>query len=168
MKLAQHTYSSLFGTFVCNFLSERRRHKLTERTRSVWDYLDHHHVKFRNFLYEARLAKGGVDPLWPRSEIRDLLLWKDVYVVPDQRPTISVTPGNSSAGTNNSVSTASSSGPDSRCEDTPSTDQIDSGANNSGDEEEHNRRSPSKKDDITLVRDELAKLQVSNNAGNRC
>ena len=43
-------------------------------------------MKFRNFLYENRksnLSKEAVDPLWPRCEVRDLLLWKDVYAVSD-------------------------------------------------------------------------------------
>ena len=72
-----------FGTFLCNTLLERRRNTVSEKTRSVWDYLEHHHVKFRNFLFETRLTKEAVDPLWPRCEVRDLLLWKDVYVVAD-------------------------------------------------------------------------------------
>jgi hypothetical protein len=33
-KLAQHTYSSLFGTFLCNSLQERRQHRVAEETRS--------------------------------------------------------------------------------------------------------------------------------------
>ena len=137
VKLAQHTYSSLFGTFLCNALSERRRFNVTGKTRSVWDYLDHHHVKFRNFLYENRLSKQNVDPLWPRSEVRDLLLWKDVYVVSELKvgPSVNSQTASSNSTTNNTAS-ASSSGMNSRCEDLSSVDQVDSGANSSKEDED--------------------------------
>jgi len=119
-----------FGTFLCNTLLERRRNTVSEKTRSVWDYLEHHHVKFRNFLFETRLTKEAVDPLWPRCEVRDLLLWKDVYVVADVSNSGNGNGGSSgntrSNGSCNSASTASSSGLNSRCEDVPSTDAVDS------------------------------------------
>ena len=128
----------MFGTFLCNSLSERRRNYVSGKTRSVWDYLDHHHVKFRNFLYENRLSKQMVDPLWPRSEVRDLLLWKDVYVVSELKvgPSLNSQAASASSTTNN---TASSSGMNSRCEDLSSVDQVDSGANSSK-EDDDNRR----------------------------
>ena len=33
VKLAQHTYSNLFGTFLCNSLLERKKHRTREQTR---------------------------------------------------------------------------------------------------------------------------------------
>jgi len=75
VKLAEHTYSNLFGTFLANSLSERRRQRIKERTRSIWGYLRSHPGKFRNFLFVRR-----DEVLWPRCEVRDLLLWQDVYV----------------------------------------------------------------------------------------
>jgi len=36
VKLAQHTYSSLFGTFLCNSLAELERRQIGTRTLSVW------------------------------------------------------------------------------------------------------------------------------------
>lgn len=75
VKLAEHTYSNLFGTFLANSLSERRRLRVKERTRSIWGYLRSHPGKFRNFLFVRR-----DEVLWPRCEVRDLLLWQDVYV----------------------------------------------------------------------------------------
>ena len=109
VKLVQHTYSSLFGTFLCNSLFERRRCHVSTKTRSVWDYLDHHHVKFRNFLYENhRLSKQMVvDPLWPRCEIRDLLLWKDIYVDVSELkvgPAVNSQLASASSTTNNTAS----------------------------------------------------------------
>merc|ERR1712013_590013 len=75
VKLAEHTYSNLFGTFLTNNLSERRRMRVRERTRSIWGYLRSYPSKFRNFLFVRR-----EEVLWPRCEVRDLLLWQDVYV----------------------------------------------------------------------------------------
>lgn len=75
VKLAEHTYSNLFGTFLANNLSERRKMRVRERTRSIWGYLRSHPSKFRNFLFVRR-----EEVLWPRCEVRDLLLWQDVYV----------------------------------------------------------------------------------------
>jgi len=42
LKLAEHTYSNLFGNFLVNSLAERRRLKIKERTRSIWGYLKSH------------------------------------------------------------------------------------------------------------------------------
>ena len=75
LKLAEHTYSNLFGNFLVNSLAERRRLKIKERTRSIWGYLKSHPSKFRNFLFVRR-----EEVLWPRCEVRDLLLWQDVYM----------------------------------------------------------------------------------------
>lgn len=137
MKLAQHTFSSMFGTFLCNSLSERRRLGVTEKTRSVWDYLEHHHVKFRNFLFENRLNKEAVEPLWPRCEVRDLLLWKDVYVVSDHKISSSSMPAQPSTPGANNTST-SSSGLNSRCDDAPpgssGSDAVDGGSSSREDD----------------------------------
>jgi hypothetical protein len=49
VKLAQHTYSNLFGTFLCNSTQERTTLKVAERTFSVWKFLKA--PNFRNHLY---------------------------------------------------------------------------------------------------------------------
>jgi len=74
IKLAEHTYSNLFGNFLANNLQERKKLRIKERTRSIWGYLRSHPSKFRNFLFVRR-----EEVLWPRYEVRDLLLWQDVY-----------------------------------------------------------------------------------------
>jgi len=74
-KIVQHTYSNIFGTFLCNSLYERKQMKICQRTRSIWPFLRSHPAKFRNFLF---VEKNEI--LWPRCEVRDLLLWKEVYV----------------------------------------------------------------------------------------
>lgn len=106
------------------------------------------------------MPKRTVDPFWPRCEVRDLLLWKDVYVVSDLKSTLSPSPAlaPSSGSTNNNASTASSSGMNSRCDDAPGSDQVDSGANSSKEEEEN------PKNDLKMVRDELKKLEEQNNS----
>lgn len=156
VKLAQHTFSSLFGTFLCNSLHDRRKHKVSQKSRSVWDYLEHHHVKFRNFLYESK-PKEPLDPIWPRCEVRDLLLWKDVYVVSDQKPPLVIT---STVVTNANGTSTNSSGMNSRCDELPSSmDQVDSGANSSREDEERGTQSPPK-NEMKQVHVELEKLSV--------
>eukprot|EP00096_Caligus_rogercresseyi_P004038 TRINITY_DN1816_c0_g1_i1.p1 TRINITY_DN1816_c0_g1~~TRINITY_DN1816_c0_g1_i1.p1 ORF type:complete len:765 (-),score=237.99 TRINITY_DN1816_c0_g1_i1:758-3052(-) len=78
VKLAQHTYSSLFGTFLCNNQQERVRNNVAERTRSVWTYLNEE--TFRNFLY-----KSQEETLWPRCEVRDLSLWRNIFASSEGR-----------------------------------------------------------------------------------
>ena len=157
VKLAQHTFSSLFGTFLCNSLHDRRKHKVSQKSRSVWDYLEHHHVKFRNFLYENSKPKEPLDPIWPRCEVRDLLLWKDVYVVSDQKPPLVIT---STVVTNANGTSTNSSGMNSRCDELPSSvDQVDSGANSSREDEERGPQSPPKSE-MKQVHVELEKLSV--------
>ena len=161
VKLAQHTFSSLFGTFLCNSLQDRRKHKVNQKSRSVWDYLEHHHVKFRNFLYENSKPKEPLDPIWPRCEVRDLLLWKDVYVVSDQK-TAASTAASTNVPTNGTSSTNSSSGMNSRCEDascmpasSSSIDQVDSDETSS----------PPKRNEMKQVHAQLEKLSVQDEEG---
>ncbi|XP_023704302.1 myotubularin-related protein 3 isoform X4 [Cryptotermes secundus] len=74
VKLAQHTYSNLFGTFLCNTTQERISLKVAERTFSVWKFLKA--PNFRNHLYCT-----SRDPvLWPSCNVRDLVLWSEVYL----------------------------------------------------------------------------------------
>ncbi|CAK9815996.1 Myotubularin-related protein 4 [Anthophora plagiata] len=72
VKLAQHTYSQLFGTFLCNTRQERL--KIRERTFSVWRFLNS--SSFVNHLYSP--LKNQV--LWPSCNVRDLVLWSEVYL----------------------------------------------------------------------------------------
>ncbi|XP_033221673.1 myotubularin-related protein 3 [Belonocnema kinseyi] len=74
VKLAQHTYSQLFGTFLCNTRQERLRERIQERTYSVWRFLNSN--CFINHLYSP--LKNQV--LWPSCNVRDLSLWSEVYL----------------------------------------------------------------------------------------
>lgn len=53
VKLAQHTYSCLFGTFLCNSCHEREEHRIQERTCSVWSLLRPTNPAFLNVLYST-------------------------------------------------------------------------------------------------------------------
>ncbi|KAJ9581268.1 hypothetical protein L9F63_023540 [Diploptera punctata] len=74
VKLAQHTYSNLFGTFLCNSTQERTSLKVAERTFSVWKFLNA--PNFRNHLYYTSREQV----LWPSCNVRDLILWSEVYL----------------------------------------------------------------------------------------
>uniref|UniRef100_T1J5D9 Large ribosomal subunit protein P2 n=1 Tax=Strigamia maritima TaxID=126957 RepID=T1J5D9_STRMM len=74
VKLVQHTYSCLFGTFLCNNSQERESQHLWRRTYSVWAFFKVNHSRFRNFLY---LNKEQV--LRPSCHVRDLRFWSALY-----------------------------------------------------------------------------------------
>ncbi|XP_076632772.1 phosphatidylinositol-3,5-bisphosphate 3-phosphatase MTMR4 isoform X1 [Colletes latitarsis] len=74
VKLAQHTYSQLFGTFLCNRRQERLQLRIRDRTFSVWRFLNS--SSFVNHLYTP--LKNEV--LWPSCNVRDLVLWAEVYL----------------------------------------------------------------------------------------
>lgn len=49
--MVQHTYSCLYGTFLCNNAREREAKNLYKRTCSVWSLLRSGNKNFQNFLY---------------------------------------------------------------------------------------------------------------------
>lgn len=53
VKLVQHTYSCLFGTFLCNSGKEREDRRVQERTCSVWSLLRPANRTLRNMLYSS-------------------------------------------------------------------------------------------------------------------
>lgn len=53
VKLVQHTYSCLFGTFLCNSGKEREDRHVQERTCSVWSLLRPANRTLRNMLYSS-------------------------------------------------------------------------------------------------------------------
>ena len=57
VKLVQHTYSCLFGTFLCNSLKARLKNSIKERTCSVWSLIVVEGNKYRNFLYDPKTYK---------------------------------------------------------------------------------------------------------------
>ncbi|XP_016951923.1 myotubularin-related protein 4 isoform X1 [Drosophila biarmipes] len=74
IKLAQHSLSCLFGTFLCNSLRERIENSVFDRTFSVWPFLAE--TMYRNPLYKHETEKV----LWPAHSVRFLYFWSDVYL----------------------------------------------------------------------------------------
>ena len=77
VKLATHVYSHLFGTFLCNTQLERKNANIGEKTTSVFDFLRGYPGKFRNYLH---LGDRDDDILWPKCDLSNLLVWKEVYL----------------------------------------------------------------------------------------
>ncbi|KAM3867675.1 phosphatidylinositol-3,5-bisphosphate 3-phosphatase MTMR3 [Diretmus argenteus] len=82
VKLVQHTYSSLFGTFLCNSGKERDDRRVQERTCSVWSLLRPANRTLRNMLYSSH----SEIVLHPVCHVRNLMLWTAVYL-PSSSPT---------------------------------------------------------------------------------
>ncbi|XP_057213586.1 myotubularin-related protein 3 isoform X1 [Triplophysa rosa] len=82
VKLVQHTYSCLFGTFLCNSGKEREDGHIQERTCSVWSLLRPANRSFRNMLYSSH----SENVLHPVCHVRNLMLWTAVYL-PSSSPT---------------------------------------------------------------------------------
>ncbi|XP_077299072.1 uncharacterized protein LOC143920201 isoform X4 [Arctopsyche grandis] len=78
IKLAQHAYSCLFGTFLCNNRRERSQQNVSEKTFSVWSFLKG--PAYQNHLYEPNR-----EVLYPAHSARALVVWAAVYlgVAPD-------------------------------------------------------------------------------------
>ncbi|XP_062845186.1 myotubularin-related protein 4 isoform X2 [Trichomycterus rosablanca] len=76
VKLVQHTYSCLYGTFLCNNAQEREARTVYKRTCSVWSLLRAGNKNFQNFLYIP--CHDMV--LQPVCHTRALQLWTAVYL----------------------------------------------------------------------------------------
>lgn len=74
IKLAQHSHSCIFGTFLCNTLKERIDNSVFDRTFSVWTFLSE--PCYKNPLYVPHHERV----LWPAHHVRDLVLWSEVYL----------------------------------------------------------------------------------------
>lgn len=78
----QHTYSCLFGTFLCNNAKERGEKHTQERTCSVWSLLRAANKAFKNLLYSSQSEsvctlcpqRAGRHPLGARSGLRSVTL----------------------------------------------------------------------------------------------
>ncbi|XP_033747219.1 myotubularin-related protein 3-like [Pecten maximus] len=77
VKLVQHTYSCLFGTFLCNTTQERQKEELDKRTASVWSLLNLKNKRFLNHLYCPTIEQ---QVLYPSCHIRSIKLWRAVFL----------------------------------------------------------------------------------------
>uniref|UniRef100_A0A8C7DLV7 phosphatidylinositol-3,5-bisphosphate 3-phosphatase n=1 Tax=Oncorhynchus kisutch TaxID=8019 RepID=A0A8C7DLV7_ONCKI len=76
VKLVQHTYSCLYGTFLCNNGREREARNIYKRTCSIWSLLRTGNKNFQNFLY----IPCHEMVLQPVCHTRALQLWTAVYL----------------------------------------------------------------------------------------
>ncbi|EZA57170.1 hypothetical protein DMN91_006717 [Ooceraea biroi] len=77
IKLYKHAYSSNYGTFLGDSEAERIKLRLSERTYSLWSYMNQPDVleQWINPLYEPN---SGV--IWPSVAPISIQLWKELYL----------------------------------------------------------------------------------------
>lgn len=74
VKLAQHVFSCMFGTFMCNTYKERIENSVFDRTYSVWPFLS-------GPMYKNPLYAGSRDQvLWPAYHLSNMSFWSEVYM----------------------------------------------------------------------------------------
>lgn len=74
VKLVQHVYSCLYGTFLCNSTHDRHNNKVKSKTLSLWDMLLSCRKDFINYIYTKETKV-----LYPSYHIKDLRLWESVF-----------------------------------------------------------------------------------------
>ncbi|CAM9493681.1 unnamed protein product [Scytosiphon promiscuus] len=80
--VAEHTYSGLFGTFLCDTEQRRSRLKIKSRTMSVWTAVLNNKGAFANPVYMKTK-----EPLWPSVTPTKIRLWERHHCrVPSTRP----------------------------------------------------------------------------------
>ncbi|XP_064597583.1 myotubularin-related protein 9-like [Liolophura sinensis] len=74
--LFQHAYSSQFGTFLGNNEFERKQHRLTAKTVSLWSFLNRPEVlqEYLNPMYDPNPSV-----IWPSVAPQSLTLWSGLY-----------------------------------------------------------------------------------------
>ncbi len=75
LKLCHHSYSCLFGTFLCDSVVERVIDHIEERTFSLWSYLNKNNREIINYLYDD----GFEDVMYPNYELNNMQLWSRLF-----------------------------------------------------------------------------------------
>lgn len=73
MKLANHTYTCLYGTFLCNTDAERATVHLENRTWSIWSLLNGNAKQFVNHLFNQSKTKVEKEFSWALNCFRSRL-----------------------------------------------------------------------------------------------
>ncbi|CAF1556501.1 unnamed protein product, partial [Rotaria sordida] len=73
---AQHTYSSLYGTFLCNTDFERTTANLEKKTLGVWSLLNIQSTQFINPSFNETIK----EVLYPSCSIHNLRIWSNLYL----------------------------------------------------------------------------------------
>lgn len=79
IKLCYHSYSCLFGTFLCDSNIERDIEHTYERTFSIWSYLNDTNTEIVNQLYDDTID----EVLYPMCEICHMQLWHRLFTESD-------------------------------------------------------------------------------------
>ena len=79
LKLCYHSYSCLFGTFMCDSMIERVNEHTDERTFSVWSYLNDKNKEIINYLYDDTFD----EVLYPNCELVHMQLWQKLFCESD-------------------------------------------------------------------------------------
>ena len=77
--ILDHLYSCKFGTFFCDCEGERQKNKLSEKTASLWDYIQSQRARFLNPFYTPMPENVPVLP-HPSAVNRQVCLWSSYYL----------------------------------------------------------------------------------------
>ena len=80
--IAHEVYTCKYGTFLCNSQRERLTYSLSEKTVSMWTFINHYSDQFTNPFYLA--PPPGEDyiriPRIPTTNYFELTVWKDLFL----------------------------------------------------------------------------------------
>ncbi|KAJ9608429.1 phosphatidylinositol-3-phosphatase ymr1 [Cladophialophora chaetospira] len=92
-RLLYHLYSCQYGTFLGDNERERKEARLSERTRSVWDYFLARKQEFTNPKYEADIddnVRGKERLIFPRPE--EVRWWNELFARTDEEMNVKTQP----------------------------------------------------------------------------
>ncbi len=75
LKLCHHSYSCLFGNFLCDSQIERVNEHTDERTFSIWSYLNDKNREMINHLYDDQYD----EVIYPKFELVNMQLWQRLF-----------------------------------------------------------------------------------------
>jgi hypothetical protein len=79
LKLCYHSYSCLFGTFLCDSTQERINEHTADRTISVWSLLNENNSQIINYLYDEKFD----EVIYPNAELVHMQLWYKLFCEPE-------------------------------------------------------------------------------------
>lgn len=86
--IADHVYSCLFGTFLCNTEQQRKKDELSSKTKSLWSMINTYKSEFLNPLYSAAPNQSMISVasaqvrdyvIIPRCSAPFIQLWTSYY-----------------------------------------------------------------------------------------
>ncbi|XP_065843912.1 myotubularin-related protein 2-like [Oscarella lobularis] len=77
MTILDHLYSCLFGTFLCNSDQQRKKEQISDKTVSLWTFVNSRKREYVNPLYSPELHNHV---LFPVASMRRMKLWTSYYM----------------------------------------------------------------------------------------